>query len=97
MISKIEHLEKEIYHNERVLAATNRAAEDSKKHESLMLIFVAQAERVEDRLAKLRKELADINAVSDDEKFGYKYAKRKKNVKGKKKNAKTSKRSNKRT
>jgi hypothetical protein len=85
MSTKLEQLRQDIEHHKRLLAATDRAAEGSKNHESLMMIFVVQAERIEDEISKLEAELSKLK----------KSEKASKSLKGKK-NEKASKKHTKR-
>lgn len=64
MSRKLEFLEQEINHKKAVLKYTERAAEESKRHESLMMLFVDQAERVEAELEKLKRELNETSRKS---------------------------------
>lgn len=57
MTNKIGYLKKEIWHKEKLIEFSNKAAEECKHHESLMMLFVNQAERLEERLEKLKVEL----------------------------------------
>jgi uncharacterized membrane protein YheB (UPF0754 family) len=57
MTDKAFQLKKEIRHNETLLEMTDKAIEESKKTESLMLMFVSQAERIEDKLDQLKRQL----------------------------------------
>lgn len=59
MVNKIEYLRQEINHIQRLLDATNRAAEENKNYEPLMMIFVNQAERLEDEQEVFKKQLKE--------------------------------------
>ena len=75
MTNKVEYLCQEIDFKKRVLKATNRAAESSKNHESLMMIFINQAERIEDEMAVLTNQL-EIEVKSLKEKKNVKNSKK---------------------
>lgn len=82
MTERQKYLEKEIEHKNKLLQASERAAEESKKSELLMMLFVEQAERLEDQIEVLKKELNSL--IKKPEKTG-KPLKGKKNVKTSKK------------
>lgn len=64
MPKKLEFLEQEINHKKAILKYTERAAEESKKYESLMMLFVDQAERVEADIEQLKRELNETSRKS---------------------------------
>jgi Skp family chaperone for outer membrane proteins len=64
MPNKSKHTEAEIAHKEIVLKYTNRAAEESKRYESLMMLFVDQAERIENEIEQLKRKLPSAQTSS---------------------------------
>lgn len=62
MSKKLNYLREELRHQQVLLDATNRAIEGSYPSESLVDLFVAQAERIEDRIDELKKAIKDASS-----------------------------------
>jgi ubiquinone biosynthesis protein UbiJ len=84
MTEREKYLKKEIDHKTKLIKLSDQAAENSKRSELLMMLFVEQAERLEDQVDALKKEL---DSLTQKPKKQAKPAKGKKNVKSSKKHS----------